>query len=81
MNGEEAPREGHDAMHTADGDSKDDDKDDHVRLIKRLRTLKQVIEPVRLETIPPPLAKDKRSVKAAKLISHFISLSTSSVGR
>jgi hypothetical protein len=48
-------------MHTADGDSKDDDEDDHVPLIKRLRTLKQVIELVPLETIPPPLAKDGRS--------------------
>jgi hypothetical protein len=53
--------EGHGVMHTIDGDSKDDDEADHIPLIKRLRTLKQVIEPVPLETIPPPLAKDRRS--------------------
>jgi hypothetical protein len=53
--------EGHGVMHTTDGDSKDDDEADHIPFIKRLRTLKQVIEPVPLETIPPPLAKDRRS--------------------
>jgi hypothetical protein len=48
-------------MHTTDGDSKDDDEADHMSLIKRLRTLKEVIEPIPLESIPQPLAKDRRS--------------------
>jgi hypothetical protein len=52
---------GHSVMHTTDGDSKDDDEADHMPLIKRLRMLNEVIEPVPLESIPPPLAKDRRS--------------------
>jgi hypothetical protein len=48
-------------MHTTNGHSKDDDESDHIPLIKRLRTFKEVIEPIPLETIHPPLAKDRRS--------------------
>jgi hypothetical protein len=71
---------GHSVMHTTDGDLKDDDEADHMPLIKRLRTLKEVTEPAPLESIPLPLAKDRKSrLKLPKTSTiHAIDLQISS---